>query len=170
MILGRHTDVLATNRLLRVLIADFDQMPPRDRNYVRWMFLTTQARELFIDWDVQARAAVENLRLEYGQNPNDPTTLGLVDELSSASEEFRTWWSQHRVYQRTYGSKMLRHPIVGSISVDYETMMMPGDSDQTLFIFTTEAGSASRDAMNLLISWSLGSSEGGVPADHLQTE
>jgi transcriptional regulator with XRE-family HTH domain len=153
MILGRHTDVLATNRLLRYLIADFDAMPPRDRNYARWMFLTAQARELFIDWDVQARAAVENLRLEYGQNPNDPATRTLVEELSSGSEQFRTWWGEHRVYQRTHGTKKLQHPVVGVLDVDYETFMMPGDPDQTLFVFTTEAGTASRDAMNLLISW-----------------
>ena len=153
MILGRHTDVLATNHLGRVLIADFDAMRPRERNYARWMFLTTQARELFIDWDIQARTVVENLRLEIGNTPHDPTTLALVDELSAASEEFRGWWNEHRVYQRTHGSKHLRHPVVGELTVDYETFTMPGDSDQTLFVYTTEADSASRDAMNLLISW-----------------
>jgi transcriptional regulator with XRE-family HTH domain len=154
MILGRHTDVLATNHLGRVLIADFDAMRPRERNYARWMFLTAQARELFIDWDIQARTVVENLRLEIGNTPHDPTTLALVDELSEASEEFRSWWNEHRVYQRTHGSKHLRHPVVGELTVDYETFTMPGDSDQTLFVYTTEADSASRDAMNLLISWS----------------
>jgi transcriptional regulator with XRE-family HTH domain len=160
MILGRHTDVLATNRLLRLLIADFDQMPPRERSYARWMFLTTQARELFVDWDAQARTVVENLRLEVGQHPNDPTTLALVDELAAASEDFKAWWAEHRVYQRTYGTKRIQHAIVGSLTVQYETFMMPGDPDQTLFMFTTEAGTDSRDAMNLLISWSLASAEG----------
>jgi transcriptional regulator with XRE-family HTH domain len=154
MILGRHTDVLATNHLGRVLIADFDAMRPRERNYARWMFLAPQARELFVDWDIQARTVVENLRLEIGNTPHDPTTLALVDELSAASEDFRGWWNEHRVYQRTHGSKHLRHPVVGELTVDYETFTMPGDSDQTLFVYTTEADSASRDAMNLLISWS----------------
>jgi hypothetical protein len=31
------------------------------------------------------------------------------------------------------------------------------DQDQTLFIYTAEAGTASREALNLLISWSLSS-------------
>ncbi|WP_197375054.1 helix-turn-helix domain-containing protein [Mycolicibacterium baixiangningiae] len=159
MILGRYTDVLATNRLGRALIADFDRMRPRDRNYARWMFLTAEARNLFVDWDVQARAAVENLRLEMGNSPGDATTRALVDELSAASEEFRGWWGEHRVYQRTNGSKRLSHPVVGEFTVDYETFMMPGDADQTLFLFTTGAGTASREAMNLLISWSLASAQ-----------
>ena len=157
MILGRNTDVLAINRLGRALLADFDRMRPRERNYARWMFLTTESRELFLDWEVQARTAVENLRLEIGNRPDDPTLLALVDELSTASDDFRTWWTEHRVYQRTHGTKRLRHPIVGKLTVDYETFMMPGDPDQTLFLFTTEAGTPAREAMDLLTSWSLSS-------------
>ena len=155
MILGRHTDVLATNRLARALLADFDRMPPRERNYALWMFLSPEARELFVDWDEQARTVVENLRLEIGNHPNDPTTLALVDELCTASADFRQWWAQHRVYQRTHGTKRLQHPVVGGFDVDYETFMMPGDPDQTLFVFTAEVGTAAQEAMDLLVSWSL---------------
>lgn len=64
MILGAHTDVLAINRAARALIADFEAMRPQDRNYARWMFFAPEARELFVDWEDQARIAVENLRLD----------------------------------------------------------------------------------------------------------
>jgi transcriptional regulator with XRE-family HTH domain len=157
MILGRRTDVLATNRAARVLFADFDAMPPRERNYARWMFTSEQARNLFADWSVQARTAVENLRLDFGGDPHDPAVIELVDELSAASAEFRMWWAKHRVFQRTYGTKRLRHPVVGDLSVDYETFTMPGDAEQTLFVYLAEAGSPSRDALNLLLSWSANS-------------
>lgn len=154
MILGRRTDVLATNHAARVLFADFDAMPPPERNYARWMFTTELARNLFLDWEVQARSAVENLRLDVGNDPNDPAAEKLVAELSSVSEEFRTWWSEHRVFQRTYGTKRLHHPVVGELSVDFETFTMPGDADQALFVYTTQAGTPSRDALKLLLSWS----------------
>jgi transcriptional regulator with XRE-family HTH domain len=155
MILGKRTDVLATNRLSRALFADFDAMPARDRSYARWMFLSVDARELFVDWDVQARTVVENLRLDVGNDPDDPATTTLVAELAAASGDFRGWWDEHRVYQRTHGSKRLRHPLVGELVVDYETLTLPGDPDQTLFVYTTEVGTASRQAMELLISWTL---------------
>ncbi|MDW5611770.1 MULTISPECIES: helix-turn-helix domain-containing protein [Mycolicibacterium] len=157
MILGRRTDVLATNRAARVLFADFDAMPPRERNYARWMFTSEQARNLFADWSVQARTAVENLRLDFGGDPHDPAVIELVDKLYAASAEFRMWWAEHRVFQRTYGTKRLRHPVVGDLSVDYETFTMPGDAEQTLFVYLAEAGSPSRDALNLLLSWSANS-------------
>ncbi|WP_328794304.1 MmyB family transcriptional regulator [Herbidospora solisilvae] len=119
------------------------------------MFLTDQARDLFLDWDVQARAAVESLRLDVGHDPGDRAAGELVAELSERSPEFRRWWEEHGVYQRTFGSKRLRHPVVGELTVEYETLTMPGDPDQTLFVYTTEAGTASHEAMRLLTSWAL---------------
>ncbi|GAA5040225.1 transcriptional regulator with XRE-family HTH domain [Thermocatellispora tengchongensis] len=153
LILGRRTDVLAANRMAKALFADFDALPPARRNYARWMFLDEEARSLFVDWQDQARAAVENLRFEAGRDPDDRATADLVAELREQSREFDQWWEQHRVHQRTHGSKRLRHPLVGELTVEYETLTLPGDPDTTLFIYTTEAGSPSRRAMNLLASW-----------------
>ncbi|NEE00802.1 helix-turn-helix domain-containing protein [Phytoactinopolyspora halotolerans] len=153
LILGRRTDVLASNRLARALFTDFDTMRPKERNYARWMFLDEAARTLFLDWDQQARACVENLRLDLGNYPDDPAARDLVADLAQHSPQFRAWWEEHGVYQRTFGSKRLRHPVVGDLTVQYETLTMPGDRDQALFVYTTEAGTSSREAMNLLASW-----------------
>jgi transcriptional regulator with XRE-family HTH domain len=155
MILGRRTDVLAANRLARALLTDFDKLPANERNYARWMFLDPDARRRLIDWDEQARAVVENLRLDTARDPQDPVATALVTALSAASTDFATWWQQHGVYQRSHGTKRFRHPVVGDLTAHYETLTTPGDADQTLFIYTTEPGTRSRDAMNLLASWSL---------------
>lgn len=155
LLLGRRTDVLAGNRMAKALFTDFDQMPAVERNYARWMFLDGNARSLFADWDVHARTTVETLRLDSGNDPDDQVTAGLVAELRERSHDFRRWWDEHRVYQRTHGSKQLRHPIVGELTVEYETLVLPGDPDTSLFLYTTEPGSASREAMNLLASWEL---------------
>jgi transcriptional regulator with XRE-family HTH domain len=153
LVLGRRTDVLAVNRMGAALFADFDRMPPAHRNYARWMFFDEEARSLFVDWADQARAAVESLRFEVGRDPDDRATIALVAELREHSREFDQWWEQHRVHQRTHGSKRLRHPLVGDLTVEYETLTPPGDPDTTLFIYTTEADSPSRRAMDLLASW-----------------
>ncbi|SMD25351.1 Helix-turn-helix domain-containing protein [Kibdelosporangium aridum] len=153
LVLGRRTDILAANRMAKALFADFDQLPPRQRNYARWMLLSQDARSLFVDWQDQARAAVESLRFEVGRDSDDRATADLVAELREHSREFDQWWEQHRVHQRTHGSKRLRHPIVGDLTVEYETLALPGDPDTTLYIYTTEAESPSRRAMNLLASW-----------------
>jgi transcriptional regulator with XRE-family HTH domain len=160
LVLGRRTDILASNRMARALFADFEAMPRRQRNYARWMFLDEQARALFTDWEDQARAAVESLRLEVGRDPHDRATLALVGELRELSPEFDGWWQAHRVHQRTHGAKRLHHPLAGDLTVEYETLTLPGDPDTTLFVYTAEAGSPSKRALDLLASWSLTS-----PAD-----
>lgn len=155
MVLGRRTDVLATNRMARALFTDWDTRRPAERNYARWMFLDDAARSLFVDWDVQARAAVEGLRLDAGADPRDRATAALVAELRAGSAEFARWWDEHRVYQRTHGSKRLRHPLVGDLIVEYETLTLPGDPDIALFVYTTEPDSPSRRALDMLASWTL---------------
>ncbi|RCK69649.1 XRE family transcriptional regulator [Desertihabitans brevis] len=155
LVLGRRGVVLAQNRLAAALFTDFEQLPATERNYNRWMFLDPHPRELFVDWEVQARAAVESLRLDAGTDPGDRATAALVAELRERSREFASWWDEHRVYQRTHGSKRLRHPVVGDLTVDFETLTPPGDPGTALFVYTTEPSSPSSRAMDLLASWAL---------------
>ena len=164
-VLGHNTDILASNRMARTLLTDFEQIRPRERNYARWVLTSDEARSLFVDWEVQARAAVESLRLDAGRHPDDPTTARLVAELTELSPAFATWWREHRVFQRTFGTKRLRHPVAGELTISYESLTLPGDPDQTLFVYTTEAGTASRQAMDLLASWAA-SSVRGRPVTH----
>lgn len=150
LILGRRSEVVASNRLAHALLTDFSQLRPRERNYTRWILLSPAARELFVDWAEQARVAVENLRLDVATYSEDPATWDLIEELREGSPEFRRWWEEHRVQQRTYGSKRMRHPLVGELILDYETLTFPGDPEIRLFVFTAEGGSPSRQAIERL--------------------
>ncbi|GAA3671107.1 hypothetical protein [Microbacterium marinilacus] len=153
LVLGHRTDILATNPLARALFADFDALPARHRNYARWMLLDEEARTLFVDWEQQARNAVEALRLDSAAAA-DADTQRLIGELSLASADFQRWWSDHRVHLRTHGTKRLRHPVVGALEVQFETLALPGDDHQVLYVYTAEPRTASHDALTLLSSWS----------------
>ncbi len=155
LLLGRRTVVLAANRLARALLTDFEAMPAKERNYARWLFLDADAHERLVDWDTQARAVVENLRLDAGRNPDDPATQALVGQLSIASPQFARWWEEHHVHQRTFGDKRFRHPIVGELTLQYETLVTPGDPEQALFLFTAEPRSQAAEALGLLTSWTM---------------
>jgi transcriptional regulator with XRE-family HTH domain len=155
LILGRRTDVLGANQMAKALFADFDAMPPAQRNYARWLFLDQGARSLFIDWEIQARATVENLRMDAGRNPDDRAVQELISELRERSDDFDRWWEQHRVSQCSHGSGRLSHPLVGELTLRHETLSLPDDPETTLFIYTAEAGSASEQALGLLASWTL---------------
>jgi transcriptional regulator with XRE-family HTH domain len=169
LVLGRRSDVLGANRMAKALFTDFDQLPVRHRNYARWMFLSEEPRSLFVDWEDQARAAVESLRLEAGRDRDDQVTNDLVAELRGKSAEFDHWWEKHRVHQRTHGSKRLHHTLVGELTVEYETLIPPGDPDTTVYVYTAEPGSSSRQALDLLAMWTLtgtGTTHPGTTQEH----
>jgi transcriptional regulator with XRE-family HTH domain len=150
LVLGQRTDILASNSLARALFADFNAMPAKQRNYARWILLDPDARTLFVDWEDQAHNAVDALRLDVAGSADDKSTPQLIGELSLASPEFRQWWSQHRVHQRTHGTKRLRHPVVGALEVQFETLRLPGENGQALYLYTAEPATPSADALALL--------------------
>ncbi|GAA2412160.1 helix-turn-helix transcriptional regulator [Actinomadura vinacea] len=152
-ILGRRGDILATNHLCRVLMADFDAMPYRDRNLTRWIVLDPAARDLYVDWEKIASEMTAILRLDAGRHPEDTRTAELVGELSMKSDHFRRWWADHKVLDRTFGHKRFRHPVVGLLTIDYQAFTMPGEEDQTLFLYLPAKDQASQDAWKLLTSW-----------------
>jgi transcriptional regulator with XRE-family HTH domain len=153
IIIGRRTDVLATNRLARALYTDFDALPYRERNMSRFVFLDEAARGLYVNWEAVARTSVATLHLYAGSHPHDPQLAALIGELSLRDEDFRRWWADHDVTRRTFGSKHFHHPVVGDLTLDYEALAVTGDPDQVLGIYTAEPGSPSEEALRLLASW-----------------
>lgn len=165
-VLGRRLDVLATNRMARALLCDFDALPARERNHARWVFLDPAARELYVDWDAVARDNVAVLRMDAGRHPDDPQLSELIGELTMKSPQFAGWWADHDVLRQTHGSKRYHHPVVGDLTVTYEALPLPDDPEQTLFVYSVEPGSPSAEALALLGSWSLDVSprDAGSPA------
>ena len=152
-IFGRRTDVLASNRLARAVITDFDAMPASKRNFARFMLLDPAARELYLDWDTLAAETAAILRLEAGQRPNDRQLADLVGELTLRCPEFSGWWNDHQVLRRTHGTKRHNHPEFGELVFAYEVLQIPGDPDQSLCVYNIQPGSQTEEPVRLLGSW-----------------
>ncbi|MGW3648260.1 helix-turn-helix transcriptional regulator [Streptomyces sp. NPDC000878] len=152
-VLGRRTDVLASNRLARVVLTDFDALPATRRNLARYYLLDAGARERLGDWERIAAETVAILRLEAGRYPHDRQLADLVGELTLQSPEFTGWWNDHRVLRRTHGAKHYRHPLVGDLHFSYESFQAPGDAEQTLCVYNVEPGSETAQALQVLASW-----------------
>jgi MmyB-like transcription regulator ligand binding domain/Helix-turn-helix domain len=145
-------DVLAANRLGRALFADV--YAEGGFNLARYLFLDPRSRDFYTQWDVVARDSVAALRVEAGRNPYDRGLTDLVGELSTRSEEFRTWWAAHNVKFHTTATKTLRHPAAGELEVTGEALTLPADHGLTIITYTVEPHSASEQALNFLASWS----------------
>ncbi|MEV5978045.1 helix-turn-helix transcriptional regulator [Streptomyces sp. NPDC052114] len=163
-VVGRRSDILGWNALAAALFGDWAELAPKDRNWARICFLDERARDLFVDWEQKASDMVSYLRMDAGCYPNDPQLSSLVGELSVKSEEFRSLWATHDVREKGHGSKRMRHPLVGELTLSYETLRLPDDCDQSLVMYHAEPGSASAQALRLLASWGRDASSVGSAA------
>ncbi|MFI9510916.1 helix-turn-helix transcriptional regulator [Nocardia sp. NPDC052566] len=149
-IVGRGVSVLAWNALAAALITDFGALAPRERNLARLVFLDEGMRELYEDWQAKAADVVAYLRLDAARNPGHPAIAALIEELAAESADFRTMWARHQLKDKTHGRYVYRHPVVGRIDLGFETLRLPDDPDQALIMHTTEPGSPSATALQLL--------------------
>lgn len=155
-------DVIAANELGRALYAPVFEMPKP--NISRFVILDPRSRDFFIEWDKVAAEGVAMLRKMAGEDPYDPGLTELVGELSTRSEHFRTLWAAHNVRQHRAGIKLIHHPIVGDLTLSYESMELTADTGLRLNAYVAEPGSSSAEALGLLASWAAAPSE--VPTLH----
>jgi transcriptional regulator with XRE-family HTH domain len=148
-------DVLAINPLGRALYSPVFENPERPANLARFAFLDPRAHTFYPDWDELAASTAAVLRAEAGRDPYDRDLSDLIGELATRSEEFRTCWADHDVRLHQTGAKHFRHPIVGLLDVDFDSMALLTKDEWglTLTCYSAQPGTPSDDAMQLLASW-----------------
>lgn len=161
---GRRSDILAWNGMAAAVFGDWSELPAQERNWARLVFLRPEYRELFVEWDQKASDMVAFLRMDAGCHPDDPRLSALVGELSVKSEEFRRLWAIHDVKEKSYGVKRLRHPLVGELTLNFESFRLTDGTEQTLITYHPEPGSPSAEALRLLASWGADATKAGSSA------
>lgn len=154
IVFGKYLDILGWNALAATLITDFARVPAAQRNYVHLMFTHPAMRELYPEWESIARTCVAILRMDAAGSSNDPRLSGLVGELSIADEHFGRWWAERDVARTEFGAKRLRHPVVGELTLDWDTFRHSGDPDQQLVLWSAAPESADHEKLRILASWS----------------
>lgn len=152
-IVGRRCDILAWNQAACALFTDFDRLPARERNWGRLIFHNEDIQNLYQDWTIKARETVGYLRLNAAAYPRDSELANLVGELSVSSENFRRWWADHNVKEKSHGHKIFHHPVVGEMTLEFETMRVPHEPDQVFVAYTAPANTPSETALQLLTNW-----------------
>jgi hypothetical protein len=161
---ARH-DLLAANDLARALYAPMLADPRRPANNARFVYLDPASHDFFTDWERAADDIAAMLRLEAGRNPYDKKLVGLIGELSTRSEDFRTRWAAHNVRFHRTGHKKLHHPAVGNLDLNFEAMELPSHPGLTLLVYTAPQGSPTADSLNLLASWAATADQTGQLVD-----
>jgi transcriptional regulator with XRE-family HTH domain len=146
-------EVLAWNDLAAALMEDFAEIAPEDRNLARRAFLgSAQAGAVLYGISDAAEFRhhlVMGLRSTLARYPSDPVVAKLVDELRDGSPEFARLWERHDVQARPTLTKTFRHPVVGEITVECDSLTLT-DRDQQLVLYSAPPGSHDAEALALL--------------------
>jgi transcriptional regulator with XRE-family HTH domain len=146
VVVGRHLDILAHNRLAGAL----NPCCSTGQNNVRLMFLNPDVREFYPDWESVARDTVASLRASAGADLDHPRLTELVGELTLKSEHFARLWARHDVRAKVAGTKRMNHPLVGELTLAYETLAVNGSPGLNVVVYHATAGSTSAEALALL--------------------
>lgn len=150
LLLGRRTQILATNRAANVLFMDFNSLPASDRNAVKLVLLNDRLRRLMGDWEAVAAGLVGMLRMDLGRHPHDRRSAELVDELEAKSELFNHLWTTSHVARTIKTSKVVEHPEIGRVRLHVEPLQTVEDREQTLHVMIPESDSMSQSAARRL--------------------
>ncbi|MGW2548706.1 helix-turn-helix transcriptional regulator [Streptomyces sp. NPDC001635] len=146
-------EVLAWNDLAAALMENFAELAPEDRNLARRAFLgpVRAGATLYGVSDTAEfrHHAVMRLRSTLARYPTDPGVTGLIEELRDGSPEFARLWERHDVQAAPMLTKTFRHPVVGEVTVDCDSLALT-DSDQHLVLYSAPQGSPDAEALALL--------------------
>lgn len=132
-------DVLAWNKAARVVLADFDALPQRQRNVLRMLFLDPEARKMYRDWEELAHFIVGTFRIDAARAQAAGAAaevVALVNELTGASPDFAKLWQRLEVPDVSASIKRLHHPKHGTFIFEHSTFAVDGRPDLTLVVFS----------------------------------
>ncbi|MBB2964766.1 helix-turn-helix transcriptional regulator [Methylobacterium sp. R2-1] len=128
-------DVLAWNAAAAVVLTDWDTVPPRERNILRRMFGDPRVRSAQHDWESVARFVVGTFRADAARAGATSEVGQIVDELCRTSPEFEALWRENDVRVHGDGLKLLRHPALGEIELEYSAFAVDGRPDLGMLVY-----------------------------------
>lgn len=149
LVLTDTMDVLAWNRLAAAVLTDFGQYPEQHRNYVWLLFNDPTLRARYNDWESGARSCVAYLRMHTARRPDDPRLHRLLAQMTGHSD-FQHWWQNREVAVQGTGNKIFHHPLVGDLTLDWDTLTGASACDQHIVVWTAQPGSPSEDRLHEL--------------------
>ncbi|GAA1883285.1 helix-turn-helix transcriptional regulator [Streptomyces durmitorensis] len=134
MLMNHRYDILAWNAEMARLLIDFGTLPPAQRNAMWLCLMHPRIREFYVDRERVVREGIAHLRAAWAAHPEDQALTDFITEFTAGDEEFARLWAERDIKVNGRGRKVMRHPEVGEIAVQFEVLMPLEDPDQRLVI------------------------------------
>ncbi|MBB6734181.1 helix-turn-helix transcriptional regulator [Cohnella zeiphila] len=148
---GRFT-VVAWNRLASAVFGYRKEEDALERNLIWRLFANPAHQQLFCEWEHLGKLLLAQFRNYYGNYADNPWYVELVEKLKEKSPEFAEWWPRHEVLESLEGFKKMRHPLLGEISLEYNSFAAGDDRNLMMAVFTPRPGTDTADKLKRLIA------------------
>lgn len=128
-------DVIAWNRAAAAVLTDYSKLPEGQRNVLRMMFRDARVRAAQANWRNVARFVVASFRADVARAGAAGIVQSLVDELCATSPEFAAMWRDNDVQAHGDGAKVLHHPDVGPLSMEFSAFAVDGRPDLNMVVY-----------------------------------
>ncbi|MDR3481197.1 MAG: helix-turn-helix transcriptional regulator [Burkholderiaceae bacterium] len=148
-------DIVAWNRAASVVLSDYSKLVPSQRNILKLMFANSHVRSAQTDWESVARFVVATFRSETARAGATENVKALVEELCASSPEFKALWQDNDVRGHGEGTKQLRHPVAGLITMEYSAFAVDGRPDLAFVVYNPATAKDADKVRKLLKSSSV---------------
>jgi transcriptional regulator with XRE-family HTH domain len=100
----------------KLFVGWLDDDGERERNLLRFVFLSAEAKRLLPNWPARARRLLAEFRADYGRSFRDESVRALLDGLGIESAFFARAWAEQDVVERTGGLRRFNHPQQGALA------------------------------------------------------
>jgi transcriptional regulator with XRE-family HTH domain len=129
-------DIIGWNRAALAVLADYRDVPLRDRNVLRRFFGDPAIRAALPHWEEDARFAVSVFRVEVARAGERPEAAALAAELMATSADFRRLWAENEARRHWVGRKVFNHPVVGPFTLETSAYAVDGSDGLSMIVFT----------------------------------
>jgi len=109
-VMGARWDILTSNRSANLLFTNWNALPTRERNMLRYYLCDPSARELYVDWEAEAADQMAHFRESFARHPDDPAFRSLLEEIFRVTPQAQVWWERHDAEPNRSGAKRIRIP------------------------------------------------------------
>lgn len=131
-LLDRHWDAVAWNRAAADLLSPW--LRGTERNLLRFVFLSPEARRFIVDWNARAHRLVAEFRADTAAWQADPVRQALVQDLADANAEFALAWRSQAVLARDGGQRTFQHPRRGRCAFHQHTLRLAQHAELKLTV------------------------------------
>ena len=130
-------EVIAWNHAATVVLANYGDLPPEERNILRRIFCDPRSKAFNTEWEHVARFVVAAFRADVARAgaAAEASVSALVEELTRRSPDFATMWAENDVRYYGDGIKTLRHPALGLVSFEYSAFAVDGRPDLGMIVY-----------------------------------